>query len=299
MQLPQWTSFMRRRPKDIKVKDFVDDKTKRDLVKMVGPVLKERKLPAYVTEPELLSYLSEPHSIQEVMKRFGYASAPSAYSVVRRRLLKGLVVSVGRGLYVATNANVTSFNIGDLSEQDLQSKGLETFQRHQNTHSHTVHASNKVLIPDDSPETAKYKGLFQVHPTKAQKQKLERAFLEYLQEPHSATEVAVAFGYARSGNVRTLLAKMERRGELFSYRGSFGRRVFQASLAYRGKDYETPQAVLEESLPEEVTLETSSWEDLWIETLAKRYIWENDIESLAELEVLKSFTAWVAVEGKE
>lgn len=201
-------AVMSKNNKHIKVKDFVDPATRKSIVKMVdgtAPIKNDSR--PYVRKEDVLAYLSESRTLQEIVSRFGYNSLASAYSVVTRLMKEGLATNLGHGIYVGTASNVKTFNAGQLSEKELQEKGLEAFKRN------SVEQPQEEMKPEEKkPE--KYSIRMRGIKIKGHKARF-KAIIEFCSVPRSAAEVGAEFGYATSG-VSTSLARMAKKGLLVS-----------------------------------------------------------------------------------
>lgn len=128
MKLPFWsgkTEMLNNPTEGTPIKKLIPSETKRELEKLAGPMPRKE----YSSGAELMNYLEEPRTIQEIQARFGYSTLASAYSSIHARIKRGVVINLGHGIYVSASAQVKSFNVGQLSERELQEKGLEAFTR--------------------------------------------------------------------------------------------------------------------------------------------------------------------------
>jgi hypothetical protein len=289
MNFPDWINHMRRRPKEIKVKDFVDDHTKRELAKIAGE--KPIRGKSFAPTAELLEYLAQSRTIREVAQKFSYSSDNAAYQALRWLLRKGEVARVGHKQYAATSFGVSTFNLNQLSEKDLQEKGLEAFKKNQ------------------KPEATPHYNLY----TLSSRQRQE-AIVKFCSEPRPSTEIAKKFGYATTSGIDNIMKTLmkAKKVTVLPYRAGLAF-VYQETKAYKATqkntdeikelagvdEHESPepafQLVTEKGgkihfeKPEPVTYIP---EKHTVTDYAMKYSWENDLTGDARA-ILKDFIKWV------
>lgn len=286
MRLPDWMGVMRRRPKDIKLKDFIkDDETKKQLVKLAAPAKKE----GLTTAQDIIGYLREAKSVQEVMDHFGYGSLRTAYQAIKRPMQKGHVVALGHGLYVA-HGDVIALNLGELSERELQERGLE--------------ALNNTMRQEDGRKANLPTAARAV--TSQRTSKRLEAILDYLSEPRTSREVTDRFGYSGTDAVTPIFHKLAKAGlvEIISDTGrSMGskpmtaRRIGEATAVSEPQPEPvlppTPAPLRDVLVPLAAQADASN-----LKQLAMEYLWTmsggvRDILELTPAELLKDFVTWV------
>lgn len=221
---------MRRRPKDIKLGDFVDDKTKKDLVKSVGTLGKTDR----TSRDALLGYLSEARTIQEVMVRFGYVSLNTAYQAISRLLKTKEVSNVGHGLYVSNVAGVTEFNLGQLSEHDLQERGLDAFNAHLRATKGSRQAPRPSKVTISSWKDRK------------------KAIAAFCRTPKTRTEIAKEFGYSDPTSVSGMVLALEEDGLVTTKKGPRGTYLYQQVKPEVATVLPKPAPVMQEPSVEEL-----------------------------------------------
>lgn len=275
---------MRRRgKKDILVKDFVDDKTKLAMAKAsVGNGGDDYQTPkSRISSKELVSYLHEAHTVLEVQKRFDYATLRSAYLAIHRLIRKLEVQGLGHGLYAAVGAGVNSFNVGDLSERELQERGLAAYQN-------KIKAEKSVVLR----KQVKIKSV-------AGRQ---AAIVEFCATPQTSMEIAQHLNYTSPESAQQMLAGLVNSGRLqIVGKAKGGRFLYQSPPEIMQPATEMPN--IEQAVPVIEEAEAPQFnpfasEDL--QQLAMRYIWEmNNAETFTAIGPIKAFIEWAnKQEGK-
>lgn len=223
MNLPAWAKNpMRRKAKDIKVKDFVDDQTKRDMVKEALKNVPGREVnaPRTVTSGgELVEYLKSARSVREVAEQFKYSTLSSAYQALQKQVRVGLVAPLGRGLYIATG-EAKSFNIADLPESELQAKGYDAYKAKIAQEKEYLEAKRAEEMRRISEEHAAhpYSPNYGSRPTaiRASASDRMRAILDFISKGQirTTTEIARTFGYSSSDTALPMIRKLVRLGLL-------------------------------------------------------------------------------------
>lgn len=111
----------------VKVKDYVPDDQRRELVKKYGTAGEMNR--PYIKAADVLKYLEEPRTTQEIQARFGYATLATAYGAIRLHLKNNTVAPMGHGLYISTSSKMNTFRVQDLTEHERQERGLEAFNK--------------------------------------------------------------------------------------------------------------------------------------------------------------------------
>lgn len=206
---------MRRRKGEIFVKDFVDPKTARDLVKLADPKKEGGK--KHTQREDLFKYLAEPRTIQEVMARFSYGSLHSAYMTLHHHIKSGLIINLGHGLYVAAQAGATSFNVADLSEHELQERGLEAFKANLESKKEQIEITKGEGGMEKAEQSRRTgmgnRGVKRHLKIKAHSDRFE-AIEAFLQTPRTVEEVQEHIGYAGYASAHARVRAMEYEGTI-------------------------------------------------------------------------------------
>lgn len=182
------------KPMETPIKKLIPEETKRELTQLVGTdeLARESKdRGSFTTREELLGYLNEARTIQEIMGRFNYKTLSSTYAVLYPHLKASRIINLGHGLYVSASAGVKTFNVGDLDERELQERGLAAFKQRQQES-----ASTRLVSSDYSLKERK------------------EAVIDYLSEPHTIAEIQAYFSYGSPGTVRNLMNRYEVDGKV-------------------------------------------------------------------------------------
>lgn len=253
------------------MKDFVDDKTQREMAKVAGGVERERP---YISADALLGYLKEPHTTQEIQVRFGYASLSTTYQALRSHMIDGRVSALGRGLYVSNTSPVISFNAGDLSEHELQERGLEAFKK-----------VSKQRRTADSGRTLKYK----------RRDDRRNAIVAFCSEPKSNIEIAQEMGYKAVDSANPMIRSLIKNGSLIVHSHRNGHRLFLNPLAQVDQAGEEMIAEGTDTLGPEIPLPPLKIDAAFsvhqLEELAKTYFWECEPSDWTRDE-LRKFISW-------
>jgi len=299
MNLPKWVPTMRRQPKDIKVKDFIDDKTKHDLVKMVGK--DPDAIKSYTSNGDFLDYLSEARTTAEVQKRFGYKTLASAWGAVYRLMKENKVTQMGHGLYIATNVGVKQFNVADLPEGELQARGYDAFKKHVEEEKR----EEAKVAPVPLRKSHKHGG----HSNAGWGKRYD-LIVDFLgDESKTSREVAEEFNYKSPMGARWALVRLEAKGRIMSLNTGKGPTKW---AKYKREEApvvaETETETIGHAQEEVAEVTTIANEDIQglkldekqplvnmpeeIENLAMKYSWEIDLNA-AEKAVLRKFIGWV------
>lgn len=179
---------------------------------VVPPKKPQKPRTTYIPTRDVLGYLDEPRTIQEVMTRIGYANRNSAASALWRLQRDNLITKLSNGLFVAVNAGMKTFNVGELSEQELSEKGLLKFKQDQ------------LVKPTPAPAHGKRYKSPSALTIKSYKQR-SNAIVEYCAVPRTTGEVLTGFGYTSHNGARFILNDLVTNGRL----RRIGRGVYQAT----------------------------------------------------------------------
>lgn len=290
----------RRAKKDILVKDFVDDKTKLAMAQVaVGGDLDYVTPRSRTSKEDVLSYLSEARTTLEVKNRFDYATLDSAYFAIYRLIKQLKVQSLGRGLYAATTTGVTYFNTNELSEQELQERGLEAYQ-------------NKIKADKIKAPTRGTTGMkLTKHVTIVSTSKRKDAIVEFCATPHTAAQIAEQFGYTSPASSQEMLAGLRKSGRLQVVGKRAGSYLYESSEkivpAVEMPDIEqiapapiTPDVTVVPDMAAVAEMPQSERHITDLQQLAMRFLWESDSDNDfgdTPRETLKEFVKWANEQG--
>ena len=299
---------MRRQPNDIKVKDFVDDKTKRNLVKLVGKDKDNDNPKVYTSEREFLAYLSQARTTQEIKTRFGYKTLAAAWKAVNRSIKNNNITVLGHGLYVAASAGVSQFNLNDLPEEELQARGYDAFKKH--IEEEKIEEAKLAPVPPSSGSAGKTR--VRGGRSNAGWGKRYDEILEYLGDSgRTAREVADEFNYKSIAGARWALVSLEAKGLVMPLKtGTVPARwaryshkpeptpvtvpeftpapIPEPTEEIKVEEVEAPPEKIEEPVPQTMVDELSTQ----IEEQAMKYAWETDIDQVDKTAV-RAFIRWV------
>lgn len=209
----------------MRLKDIIPSRTKRELVNMIPPSERVTSR-GYTTFDEVMAYLSEPRTIQELQARFNYKTLATAFNAIREAIKRGTVINLGHGLYVSAKANVNSFNLQDLPERELQERGYDKYKEQLKA------KEAPVTLPEPEPVFAPVDP-----PRKVHGHVPDQALLDFLAYPKNTTEIAKHFNYSNPSVSYRRVEKLISQGKLkVAFRKKSGPMAQTMSKYYQAVD---------------------------------------------------------------